>query len=221
MFTRWIFRATLAAMCLLGWPAAAPADIYYNFESGLGHNFEAIGTRISCLAFSTLSGKQMRYADINSGWYSVTSDNHKVYGDGEYFVSGDVAAYITDLSDKAKVAFTIGPASYFTVGYSSEFPFTVEAYAASHQLLASVTRPANTKSKGGTGLTYLTVSRPGIAYVLLHDEGGYWMIDNISTDAPVPEPSGLLALGSGLAGLGGVFFRRRPPSPRLRRAGWR
>ena len=32
-----------------------------------------------------------------------------------------------------------------------------------------------------------------------------------------PEPSGLLALGSGLAGLGGVFFRRRPPSPRLRR----
>jgi probable HAF family extracellular repeat protein len=26
---------------------------------------------------------------------------------------------------------------------------------------------------------------------------------------PVPEPSGMLALGSGLAGLGGVFFRRR------------
>lgn len=26
---------------------------------------------------------------------------------------------------------------------------------------------------------------------------------------PVPEPSSLLALGSGLAGLGGVFFRRR------------
>ncbi|MCX6374722.1 MAG: PEP-CTERM sorting domain-containing protein [Armatimonadetes bacterium] len=209
MFARRMFTAAWAA-CLLGWAATAPAhaDTLCNFESGLGHNFEAIGNSLMGLSFSTVSGGEVRYADINSGWYSVKSDNGKVYADREYFVSGDVAAYITDLSDKAKVAFTSGPASYFTVWYSSEFPFIVEAYAASHQLLASVTGPANTKSKGGAGLTYLTVSSPGIAYVLLHDEGGYWLMDNISTDAPVPEPSSLLALASGLAGLGGVAFRR-------------
>jgi len=38
--------------------------------------------------------------------------------------------------------------------------------------------------------------------VLFHDEGGYWMIDNITTDAIVPEPSSiLLGLATGLAGL--------------------
>ena len=31
----------------------------------------------------------------------------------------------------------------------------------------------------------------------------------------IPEPTSFLALFCGLAGLGGVFFRRRPPSPRL------
>lgn len=210
MFTRRMFTGAWAAMCLLGWTAAAHADIYCNFESGLGHNSEAIGNSLTGLAFSTVLGNEVRYADINTGSYSVTSDNGKVYGDGEYFVSGDVSAYITDLSDKAKVAFTIGPASYFTVGYSSEFPFIVEAYAASHQLLDSVTGPANTKSQGGTGLTYLTVSRPGIAYVLLRDEGGCWMMDNIETDAPVPEPGTILVFAFGAAGAVATARRRTP-----------
>ena len=158
------------------------------------------------LLFTTLSGGEVCYADINSGWYSVNSDNGKVYEDGEYFISGDVAAYVRNLSEKAKIEFALGPASYFSVGYSSQHPLVLEGYNSGDQLLASVSGPANTKSQGGTGLSYLVVSHADMAYVVIHDEGGYWLMDNITTDAPVPEPGSLVGIGVGLAGLA---LRRR------------
>jgi hypothetical protein len=162
------------------------------------------------LAFSTLLGDDVYFADINSGWYSVTSDNGKTYEDGNYFVSGDVAAYIQDLSDAAKIAFPYGTATYFTVGYSSEFPFNLEAYDGSNNLLASASGSANTKDQGGTSLSYLTVSHPNIAYVVLHDSGGYWMMDNLSTDALVPEPASAMIFAIGVAGL--ILGRRKRAS---------
>ena len=199
----------IVVACLLGCVATvAFADLHCDFEVGLGHNAEPIGSEIPGLVFSTTSGGDVCYADINSGWYSARSDNGKVYEDGEYFVSGDVAGFISDLNDKAKVSFACGTASYLTVGYSSLFGLTVEAYDSSNNLLDSKTGPANTKSKGGTGLTYLTVSHSDIAYVLLHDSGSYWMIDNIDTDAPVPEPSSIFTLLSGTAL---IIIRRRSP----------
>ena len=57
---------------------------------------------------------------------------------------------------------------------------------------------------------YLAVNRPGIAYVLLHDQGGYSTIDNLSTDAPVPEPVSIAALGTGFP-----WARAAPPPTAL------
>jgi len=189
--------------------SVASADAWsWNFESGLGHNAEAIGSASGLVFSTTTPGGNMYYADINSGWYSVTSDNGKVYPDGQYFVSGDVAAYLVNPSDGAKISFAYGKASYFKVGYSSLFNFTLLAYDAAGQLLDQDTGLANTKGQGGTGLRYLEVSCPDIAYVVLHDSGGFWMIDNIETDAPVPEPASLVVLAVGLAAL--MVRRRRP-----------
>ena len=199
---RWALVGALSPLCLL-LLAALPcaAQISCSFESGLGHNGQEIGTSITGLSFGTTTGGSMRYADINSGWYSVTSDNGKVYEDGEYFVSGDVAAYCPNLADRGKIGFTMGTASFFSVGYSSQFGFTVDAYDSLGGLLASVTVGANAKSQGGTGLGCLTINHSGLAYVVLHDEGGYWMVDNVSTDAPVPEPGSFVVLAMGLVAL--------------------
>ena len=193
-----------AAVCFLAACCAAQC-LTCGFESGVGRNGTPIGDGIPGLMFSTTTGGNVYYADINTGYYSVTSDNGKTYEDGEYFVSGDGAAYVANLTNRAKVSFTQGLASYFTVGYSSQFSFVLEAYNAQGALLTSATGPANTKSQGGTGLSYLTASSPDTAYVVMHDQGGYWLIDSITTDAPVPEPASLSVIAAGL----GAFALRR------------
>lgn len=104
-----------------------------------------------------------------------------------------------------RISFVSGPASYFTVGYCAGFPLTLEAYDAQGALLGSAVGSVNTKTGGGAGMGQLTVNGQNMSYVLLRGTGSYWMIDNISTDAPIPEPSSILALGCGLAGL---FIRR-------------
>jgi hypothetical protein len=197
--------ALAGAACAVALLASGPAlAASCNFESGLGKNGQAIGTSEPGFTFTTSTGGSMRYADINSGWYSVTSDNGKVYEDGEYFLSGDVGAYCNNLADQGKVSFTSGLVDFFSVGYSSQYDFVMEAYDASGGLLTSVTGAANTKSQDGTGLSYLSVNHTGISYVVFHDHGGYWMIDNASTD--VPEPASMSVLCLGLAGL---LWRRR------------
>ena len=65
---------------------------------------------------------------------------------------------------------------------------------------------------GGHGLSWMTALAPEgteISYVLLQGTGGYYMIDEISTDAVVPEPSCLAALAIGVVGLAGYVRRRR------------
>jgi hypothetical protein len=194
-----------AAMVLM---ASAVFGLSYNFESPLILNGESIGST-SGLVFSSVNGSGMRYANINSGWYSMTSDNGTVKEDGDYFISGNVAGYVLDSSDQGKVSFANGTANWFTVGYSSEFQFVVDAYSSTGSLLTSSTGLANSKASGGTGLAYLTVTHPGISYVVLHDHGGHWMVDNITTDAPVPEPASCMALLTGLMGMGWRIRKRR------------
>ena len=211
---RRVVVAACAVACMLIWaaaPGSAVTTYYCDFENGLGHNAEAVGSSVLGLLFTTQSGGDLYFADINSGWYSVTSDDGPPptqYEDGEYFVKGNVAAYVTDLADNAKISFAVGLGSKFTVGYSSQFEFFLKAYDSSGTLLDSITGAGNTRSHDGTGLSYLTLERPSydIAYVEAGSEnaGGYWMIDDISW---VPEPGSIVALALGLAGF--VILRRK------------
>jgi hypothetical protein len=195
--------AAAAAMTLIAFPVLA--NITCTFEEGVGKSNQAISNPY--LTFATTSGGSMRYADIDSGWYGFRSDNGKVVEDGEYFVSGNVAAYVPGLNDWGKVSCNYGTANYFTVGYSSQWTFVVAAYNATGNLLDSISAPANVASGGSTGLRYLTISHPDISYVTFYGTGAYWCIDNLSTDAPVPEPASMTVIAMGLLGLG--VWRRR------------
>jgi len=199
-------RQSLAYACaavalLIASVSPSIAGIYCDFESGLGRNGQAIRTDINGLSFSTTTGGDIYYADINTGNYSVTSDNGKAYEGGDYFMSGDVAAYVANVPDIGRISFQYGSASYLTLGYCAGFPLTLEAYDVQGTLLGSAFGSVNTKTSGGLAMGFLTVTGQSMSYVLLRGTGGYWLIDNISTDAPVPEPSSILAIGCGLAGL--------------------
>ena len=109
------------------------------------------------------------------------------------FLGGAVASVSADITD-------------------ATFPVIIEAYGSSGNLLDS----SNT---GGTSAipTYETLSLSravaDIAYVIVHDSGNDYYVDNITYDTspsasvPAPEPATLLLVGSGLAGL--VFAKRR------------
>lgn len=199
-------RALLLA-ALLAMAAPVAADYTCTFESGVGRNAQAIGTSFGPRwRFGTATSAPMLFADITTNNYRVTSDNGHIYQDGEYFVSGNVGAFVANSGDSGRLSFLGGTANYVTVGYSSQFEFTVEAYDSAGAFLTSSSGAANPRSLGGTGLGYLTVTSPGIAYVLMHDHGGHWLVDNISSDAYVPEPASACVLAAGLLGL---CIRRR------------
>lgn len=202
----WALALSIIVMCtMLMASTGAVASRTYDFEEGLGCNWQVIGSSIVGITFSTTRGGDMYYADINSGWYNMTSDSGAVSHSGEYFISGCVALTVLELTDIGRITFG-SPVSQCTIGYSSEHPFYLEAYSAAGELISSATGPINTKSHGDTGLQHLTVAGQGIAYVDMHDSGGYWLVDNITV---VPEPS-----SAAVTLLGVVFaligrFRRR------------
>ncbi len=208
MFVR-IRAAAISCAVLVLLALAAPAamaDLFYNFESGRGHNGESIGSQLSGLRFSDGIG----FADITSYWYSFSSDTGSVTMNGEYYMSGNVAAAVLNGAPQARIDFTSGGASYFSVGYSSEFDFSIVGFDQEGNELGSVTGPASVRSNGAWGLKYLTLNCAGMSYVSLCGEPGYWCIDNLSTDAAVPEPSAFVSVAFALSafGLGRLRSRR-------------
>lgn len=184
------------------------------FESGLGQDQAAIDSLIAGLSFTTTTGGAVHYVDVSTGAYNATDGTGTIYEGGEYFVDGQVGAAVWNLPEQAKVTFTLGTAGLFKIGYSSQFSFTLQAYDATGVLLTSATGTPNTKSKGGTGLGYVQVSRAesDIAYVVFGSNyGGYWVADDVTTDAPAatPEPGAILMLGMGIVGLAARMKARR------------
>lgn len=183
--------------------------ILLDFESGI--DLESVGWVTSGVQLITIGGDDLIYADIDED-RPFYSDNGKQNTDWEFFISGDVAV-VSPYDNIARVNFTQS-ISHFQIGYSSWFPFVIEAYDAGGNLLDQSGGVANSREWNGTGLSYLdTYSSAGnISYVLLYSNQGdfpaegWWIIDNMTYDYPtgpvIPEwpcamlaPAGIMLLG--------------------------
>ena len=173
------------------WPAGtpntprSPGDIFLDFESGL--DGMQVESSIPSLKFTATSGLDWQYGDIRTDAYNVYP-----YGDGTYETNGDFFAWLGETGDSGRIDFLGGGATYCSLLTSTYSGLTLDAYDQDGNLLSS-SGWATGNTDTGT-FTRLTVDAPAgktMAYVVMHDTGNFWLIDDLCTDAepavsPVP-----------------------------------
>jgi len=171
------------------WPAGktnickSPTDGFIDFEEGT--DGETISSTIPGLKFTTTYGIDWKYGDIQTRSYNVYP-----YGSKSYETNGNFFAWLGATGNIGRIDFTEGKATYLSVLTSTYSGLILDAYDVDDNLIATsdwATNNLNTRT-----FTRLTAEAPSdktIAYVLIHDSGNYWLIDDLCTDAPGVPPS--------------------------------
>ena len=183
-----IVRATVEE----GWPAGNPNvprntdDFFLDFEAGIDE--VQIESTIPNMQFTTTSGLNWRYGDIRTDKYNVYP-----YGAAAYETNGNFFAWLGTLGDIGRIDFLGGGASYCSVLVSTASGLALDAYNSEDTLIAtSGLADNNINTRTFTRLTVDAPAEETIAYVLVHDTGNFWLMDDLCTDAnkaviPVPD----------------------------------
>jgi hypothetical protein len=180
------------------------------FEEFLGNDGMPLSTYYSGILFQAASsGQDWIASDVTTGGYNASSwPSGQQWGGGEYWLYDYVAAWTGVLGDNGKVSFNNADATFVELGYGASSPLYLEAYNSTGTLLDSASGPANLRyvNLNASGPGTLRVDAPSgqyISYVLIHDSGNFWEVDNIRTDATgitttIPAPGALLLGGLGV-----------------------
>ena len=154
-----------------------PDDIFIDFEVGIDEI--QIESTIPSLKFTTTSGLNWKYGDTRTGKYNVFP-----YGENAYDANGNFFAWLGALGDVGRVDFRGGGATYCSVLVSTGSGVVMDAYNSTDTLIATSGWAGNNLgTRTFTRLTVVYSAGQTIAYVLIHDTGNFWVIDDLCTDA--------------------------------------
>ncbi|MGH7132789.1 MAG: MYXO-CTERM sorting domain-containing protein [Phycisphaerales bacterium] len=205
-------RFALVAIAALAGAGIAQADIVMSFEEIPG-DVQPINNFYTGVTFgSSSTGSPMVTRRTSIGNYNTSNfDDGTSNGSGNFWIFGDVGATsaLDGSGNDGRISFDNQNATFVTLRYSCSSTFTMEAYTALGVLIDTDSGPANLRvvnnNEAGPGL--LRVDWNGvnhIAYVIVHDTGNFWVIDNVVTDAtgitPAPGAAALLGLGGLIVG---------------------
>ena len=146
-----------------------------DFEDGVDE--DPIRSTIPGMAFTTTEGFDWVYGDQQNSIYNVQPAPDT---SGPYASNQDFFAWLGPNQGQGRIDFT--DATFKTVGfsYSSESTTYLEAYDAGGTLVDEASAAGNL----GTGQLGRLQVQGDIAYVIVHDTGNFWLIDDLFvTDA--------------------------------------
>jgi len=157
------------------YPKITYADGFIDFENGVDSN--PIRSTIPGLQFTTTQGYDWVYGD----WR--TDDYNGPFPDGKYYSNGNFFAWLGPNQGAGRIDFVNSCATYLQVWVSSLRGLTADAYYADGRLSATASVGGNLDT--GRMVRLRVDAPPGdcFSYVIFHDTGNYWLIDDLSTDA--------------------------------------
>jgi hypothetical protein len=164
---------------------------FIDFEEGT--DGAVIASSLPGVRFTTTQGYDWVYGDVRTGSYNARSLTDPSVNYGNYVVNGYFFAWLGPNMGQGRIDFTMGTASYFSVLASTYSGICLDAYDSAGNFLAT------SGWASGNLYTYtftrLTIQTPGMAYIIVHDTGNYWEIDDLVTDAPGVPPQAVLYAG--------------------------
>ena len=139
-----------------------------NFEDGVDR--QPIQSKIPGMVFTTTDGYDWIYGDWRMGYNGP-------YPDGAYYSNSNFFAWLGENQGTGRIDFIGATATYLSVLTSTYSGLTMDAYDINGTWLANSGWVTNNLNTGQ--MTRLTVSAPNMAYVLVHDTGNYWLIDDL------------------------------------------
>ncbi|MFH1778030.1 MAG: PEP-CTERM sorting domain-containing protein [Candidatus Omnitrophota bacterium] len=208
-----ILAIAAVLIMVMGFTTSAYA-FFIDFETGFGRDQQPIDD-IAGVTFEVTGGYDWIYGDSKNGNWNTKSIDLG-YGGGSYQHYGNVFAFlgIDNSAGSGKIDFTNNDGTWFQTGYTSYSNFYLEGYDTDGNLIASTSGGGNLN---GSDMGWLLINAPSgkfFDYVVVHDTGNFFLVDNMSGDATgvhddvIPEPASMMLMGAGLLGILGAKKRK-------------